>query len=705
MHKINKSFYPKLSVMKELSNYLAVLILVFIHQYQVIAQGTNKDYSARLENDTLTLENSKISRTYKWNKGNIISLSLSDKEKGKVWKMSTNKPDLTFPGQTDKSENAAFSARVIPGTAIAPEHLEAEILYSLDKLDVKRVFRLYRDCAVIACDIYLKGESNSVWLKPGISLADMVNLEKLTAGSAVNNAPVIEKIELPGKHWKLDVIEFFDVTDRHNNLVYNVKALSYRPNFYRGNILFAHDILTDNGIFILKEAPTSNVQLAYPGNDFITEDGTFRVVGVGLNSTDLDRTEWRRGYGFATGVYSGGEINRLVALREYQTNLRIHKPGRDEMIMMNTWGDRGEDKHINEKFAFAELEAGAKLGITHFQLDAGWQRGHQSFSVTQAESLNSIWNQNSYWEPHPERFPNGLDPLVKKGKELGIEVCLWFNPSRENSNENWEKDANVLIGMYKNHGIRTFKIDGVSLPDKLAEINFRKFLEKVLTETGYQAVFNLDVTAGRRGGYNYFNEYGNLFLENRYTDWQNYFPYKTLRNLWMLSRYVPSQNLQIEFLNKWRNQDKYAGDPFGPANYSFEYLFAITMAAQPLAWFEGTGLPDEAFSISPVVKKYKEIQFEFHNGNIFPVGDEPSGKSWCGFQSVQKGKGYFLVFREANDEQKHVIKTWLTEGTQIKFTTVLGKGKSFSAKTGKDGTITFELPEINSYALYNYSTR
>ena len=107
-------------------------------------------------------------------------------------------------------------------------------------------------------------------------------------------------------------------------------------------------------------------------------------------------------------------------------------------------------------------------------------------------------------------------------------------------------------------------------------------------------VFNLDVTAGRRGGYHYFNEYGNLFLENRYTDWQNYYPYTTLRNLWMLSKYIPSQKLQIEFLNKWRNTEKYTGDPFGPANYSFEYLFAITMAAQPLAWFEGTGLPEEA---------------------------------------------------------------------------------------------------------------
>ena len=76
---------------------------------------------------------------------------------------------------------------------------------------------------------------------------------------------------------------------------------------------------------------------------------------------------------------------------------------------------------------------------------------------------------------------------------------------------------------------------------------------------------------------------GNIFLENRYTDWQNYYPYWTLRNLWMLSKYVPAEKLQIEFLNKWRNTDKYKGEVFAPENYSFEYLFATTLAGQPLA--------------------------------------------------------------------------------------------------------------------------
>lgn len=685
------------------SNYLiAAIILVFLQHKQITARNSSSDYLAKLEKDVLTLENSKISRTYKWNGGNIITQTLTDKMSGKTWKMDTNSPDLSFPGQTKNGKNGLFSARIVPETAITPEHLEAEVIYSLDQLEVKRIFRLYSNCPVIACDLYFRGQSSSVWLPRSTDFTDWVNLEKLNPETASDYMPVTEKIELPGRQWELNAVEFYDITDRYNTFVYNVHALSYLPNLYRGNLLFAQDKLTDNGIFILKEAPTSNVQLAYPGGDFITQYGTFMAIGVGLNAADLDPRQWKRGYGFVTGVYSGDLKNKFIALREYQKNIRIHKPERDEMILMNTWGDFSEDKRICEKFVLKELDAGARLGITHFQMDAGWQKGNGDIPFGKEGYFTKIWNKNDFWKPHPTRFPNGFGPIVKKGKELGIKICLWFDPYDENSYENWEKDADVLTGMYKEYGISTFKIDGVGLPDKLAEENFRKFLGKVQKETNYTVVFNFDVTAGRRGGYHYLNEYGNIFLENRFTDWGNYYPYSTLRNLWMLAKYLPPQNLQIELLNKWRNPSRYEGDPFGPSNYSFGYLFAITMVAQPLLWLEGTGLPDEAFSVAPVIKKYRELQFDFHSGNIFPIGDEPSGQSWSGFQSVQTDKGYFLIFREAAENSEYPIKTWLSPGTRIKCTPVLGNGAPFSCTVGPEGIVSFSLTQKNSYSLFNY---
>lgn len=664
---------------------------------------TCSDCICTLDNGVLTLENSLISRSYSWNGGNLITRSITDKAGGKVWVALNKKPDLLLPGESENARDAIFSPRVADESATTPEHLEATITYALGSLEIKRVFRIYPGSPAIACDLYFRGNSDHTWVQPDVNLADMVNIEKLSAANAGTKAPVIEALEFPGRHWQLNAVEFFDITDRFNTLVRSVRALSYRPNLYRGNLLFALDRGSDHGLFFLKEAPTSGVQLAYPGGDFMAEYGSFRVVGAGVNPSDLKPDEWTRGYGFVTGVFSGGESNGQIALRVYQKNLRILKPDRDEMVLMNTWGDRSQDKRVNERFSIAELEAGARLGITHFQLDDGWQTGRSANSAFKGGTLDAIWENPRYWEPHPERFPNGLGPVVRRGKELGIEVCLWFNPSRDDSNALWEKDADALVELFRKYGIRTFKIDGVMLPDKTAEENFRKFLDKVRFQTRDEAVFNLDVTAGRRGGYHYFNEYGNLFLENRYTDWTNYYPYTTLRNLWMLSAYVPAEKLQIEFLNKWRNAGNYKDDPFGPAHYTFDYLFAITLVAQPLAWFEGTGLPAEAFeAVSPVIKRYREIQHDLHKGMIFPIGDEPTGRNWTGFQSVKEGKGYLMIFREANPETECRMKTWLKPGTRIRCNSLLGNGKSFKATTANDGSVNFRLKDINSFALYEY---
>ena len=301
---------------------------------------------------------------------------------------------------------------------------------------------------------------------------------------------------------------------------------------------------------------------------------------------------------------------------------------------------------------------------------------------------------------------HGLTPIVEKGKELGIEIGLWFNPSVQNDFADWEKDAETLIGLYRKYGIRVFKIDGLTIPTKRAEVNLRNLFDKVLAETGDKVMFNLDATASRRAGYHFFGEYGNIFLENRYTDWGNYYPYWTLRNLWMLAKYVPAEKLQIEFLNKWRNTEKYGNEPFAPKHYSFEYLFATAMAGQPLAWMEASNLPDEAFSVKALIDRYKEVQYDFHQGVILPIGEEPSGRSWTGFQSISDDKsGYLLVYRENNGQNKSWIETWLPAGAKIKCMPVLGNGKAMTTVVGRLGTVEISLPAINDFVMYKYEIK
>ena len=519
-------------------------------------------------------------------------------------------------------------------------------------------------------------------------------------------AVTVERLCLSGRHLDLDCVQFYDVTDRRNTLVRRESVLPYRhEGRLTGNLLLVRDPLVGGGLFVLKEAPCSDVQLAGPGYDFMHRTGEIRAAGIGVEPDDLRPDEWTRGYGTVVGVGGGDEYALLSALRTYQEQVRIHTPGRDEMILLNTWGDRGQDTRICEGFALDELACAARLGITHFQLDDGWQAGRSSNSAYAGGSLEGIWAQEDYWSPHPERFPGGLGPVVERSRALGIELCLWFNPSKDGSYAHWREDADVLIGLYRQHGIRTFKVDGVMVPDKQADLNLRAMFERVMQATGGEAVFNLDVTAGQRWGYHYGNEYGNIFLENRYTDWGNYYPHWTLRNLWMLSRYLPPQNLQIEFLNVWRNADNYPpDDPLAPHRVPFETCFAIAMAAQPLAWFEATGLPEEAFEVAPLIRAYRAHQERIHAGQIFPIGEEPSGTSWTGFQSIsrQGGEGYLLVYRERNDRESAGLELWDLAGQRLRCECVAGHGADFEGAVDAAGTLRVHLPGPFTFALYQY---
>jgi len=217
-------------------------------------------------------------------------------------------------------------------------------------------------------------------------------------------------------------------------------------------------------------------------------------------------------------------------------------------------------------------------------------------------------------------------------------------------------------------------------------------------------VINLDATADNRTGYHYFFEYGNIYLENRYTDWGNYYPYWTLRSLWMLSKYVPAEKFQMEFLNTWRNAGKYGkDDPLAPARVPFGYAFAVTMMAQPLAFFEGTGLPEQAFEIAPFIKAYRQHQSRIHQGTILPIGSEPNGTSWTGFQSILNDKeGYLLIFREYNQTCRQEIKLYDLAGRKIQCQHICGQGKDFPAEVKSDNRVTFALPAPHSFGLYRY---
>jgi len=663
-----------------------------------------KNCSARRDGDLLVLSTGRLEYRFAWNEGHLTGRSIRNLETGTRWDLTGEAPDCAFPDLDAEPADGALEVSEQPETPVSPAHLRALVTTRLGALHVRRTFRLYPGCPAIACDFGLRGSAPSSWRWDPVQASELRNIEdRRAAEQGRMKAAVMHRVLAPHRHLDVECVQFFDVTDRNNNLVASRRIEPYmHETRLAGSVLLARERGADSGLFLLKEAPCSDVQLAWPRCDFVCRAHEIQVVGLGVGPEDLDQKAWVLCYGFAIGLTRGDEFSLLSAMRDYQGRLRRHLPGRDHMIMLNTWGDRGQDKRMCEAFVRDEIRAGARLGVTHFQLDHGWETT-QSADKTWPLDLSRVWDTPHFWNVHPTRFPNGLQPCVDAAREAGIELCVWFNPAGEDSYAHWREDAGVLIGLHRAHGIRTFKIDGVQLPDKTAELNLRRMLGAVLEATGGEAVFNLDVTAGRRFGYHYFNEYGNKFLENRYTDWGNHYPHWTLRNLWMLSRCVPPQSLQIEFLNKWRNPDSYpADDPLAPHRVPFDYCFAITMAAQPLAWFEASSLPEEAFEIAPLVRTYREHQERIHAGRIFPIGEEPSGFGWTGFQSVGERGGCFIVYRELNDRPSARLACWDLAGKAIRCTHLAGAGADFDAAVGDDGRVEFALPSPFSFALYRY---
>ncbi len=666
-------------------------------------QASAGECYARLHGDTLRLGNSRIERTALWNNGHLITLSVIDKTSGKILTAAGKNPD--FNVNREKPSDGKLSVKEIKSDGIRPDRMVATVYYRLGNLEVERDYRLYDGVPAIGIDTRLRGALDGVAEKE-TNAADRKNIEHTADMKVKPVTMLLDRLDLKGNHWHGRTVEFRDITDWNNNLVDERDFISYRKTNHRGNILTVTDGEDKGGFIFLKEAPCSGVQLAYKGADFISDFGSFMVTGLGIDNKDITGDKWTSTYSSGLCTFGDGELSALSALRSYQKQCRILDPTRDEMVMMNTWGDRSQDAKVNEAFCLAELERAARLGISLFQIDDGWQSGKSPNSAVANGSFKDIYANAAYWSPDPEKYPRGLKPIVDRGKELGIEIGLWFNPSVQNDFADWEKDAATIVGLWKEFGIRMFKIDGLTVASKKGEENLRKLFDRVLRDTGNAVMFNLDATASRRGGYHFFNEYGNVFLENRYTDWGNYYPYQTLRNLWQLSRYVPAERLQIEFLNNSRNKDKYAGDRFAPGNYDFEYIFALTLAGQPLAWMEAGNLEEEAFDIAPTIKKYRKIQHDFHKGTILPVGDEPSGKSWTGFQSMTSpAEGYLLIYREDNDDDEYPVRTWLEKGTEVVFTPILGKAKKFKAKTGVNGEIHVAIDTRNDFALYSYKIK
>ncbi|WP_175606681.1 alpha-galactosidase [Belliella pelovolcani] len=532
---------------------------------------------------------------------------------------------------------------------IENEFLLVELTATYGDMLLKYHLKMFVNSGAVQHQIFLKGNTrNHIWEREASEGSPMI--ENISIGTeSLSRIGILPGL---GLHASYEVVNFKEATDYHDQPVRKSFIKPFRqPQREQGNMLIVRSDDQPYSMWLLKESPINWSQNNYPGFDFTIFDWGAGVSGFGITPKELQSDSWTPVYAYTRNITLRDQFEEQKDWLNYQMQIRRYVKERDAMLLANTWGDRSKDGRMNESFILKEIDYASKIGMTHLQLDDGWQQGLSKNSASKSGLKWDDWSVED-WQPHRERFPNGFSKIIEEAKLKDVKLCLWFNPSKSENYKNWESDADILVDYYNQYGITVFKIDGLELGNKQSENNVRNFFDKVMQATDGQVTFNLDVTAGKRIGYHFMQEYGNIFLENRYTDWGNYFPYRTLRNLWLLAAYVPSSKLQIEWLNVFRNQNRYQKtDIHSPNNVGVEYAYVSTWAAQPLAWMELSSLNYGVKEVSRLTEQYRKISENWHQNVVLPIGLEPSGFAWSGFwiQTPQESQDYLLVYKEASE--------------------------------------------------------
>jgi alpha-galactosidase len=116
-------------------------------------------------------------------------------------------------------------------------------------------------------------------------------------------------------------------------------------------------------------------------------------------------------------VASYGGAGLGEASRRFHAHLRSRPghPTRPRPVLLNTWEAVYFD-HAHDKLV-ALAERAAAVGIERFVLDDGWFGGRRD----DRRGLGDWWVS-------AEVYPDGLDPLIRRVRELGMEFGLWVEP-------------------------------------------------------------------------------------------------------------------------------------------------------------------------------------------------------------------------------------------------------------------------------------
>ncbi len=170
--------------------------------------------------------------------------------------------------------------------------------------------------------------------------------------------------------------------------------------------------------------------LQYSGNWRIDFDMVFnsrlQVTG-GINFWD---TKWNLKPAttfttpkFILGYTNSGSEGASRNLRDYirQTVLPKQWKNKPRPIIYNSWYATTFDVSEQQQLKLAEVAK--EIGVELFVIDDGWFKGR----INDSGGLGD-------WTVDKQKFPNGLQPMIKKINDMGMDFGIWVEPEMVNPN-------------------------------------------------------------------------------------------------------------------------------------------------------------------------------------------------------------------------------------------------------------------------------
>jgi len=166
---------------------------------------------------------------------------------------------------------------------------------------------------------------------------------------------------------------------------------------------------------------SGSTRLGFEINDF-----NILEVSCGVNQPRPVPVDPGKSMASPTFVCSFSEAGKGQASRNFHRWMRrygMRDGDRLRLVDNNSW--EGCGMNVAEKSVIEMMKMSAELGIELYVMDDGWFGNGANARTSDSAGLGD-------WQLNQQRFPNGLDPLIKAGKENNIEFGIWFEPEMIN---------------------------------------------------------------------------------------------------------------------------------------------------------------------------------------------------------------------------------------------------------------------------------